>query len=599
LDQEVIDEVEAELGGRADRRLRGPDDLHDLLLRAGDQSPAEIDRWFDSGDARSARSDLERHGRAIEISIAGERRWIAAEDAARYRDALGVQVPPDLPERFLQQIADPLGDILMKYARGCGPFSSAEPAARYGLGTSIVEQTLERLAIAGRLVEGEFRPEGTRREWCERDLLRRIRRRTLARLRHEIEPAEPADYARFLGQWQRVGSRGRGLDALLDVIEILQGFPIPVSILESDILASRLARYSPSDLDTLMAAGEVTWRGLEPVGKSDGRIALFLADSADLLMPARVGTDLASGIENEILLALGQKGALFFSEILDALGGGFPGDVLEAIWSLVWKGRLTNDSVAPLRSMADSGRKSGRAVRFRSRRSSPPTAEGRWRALAPVSNSPTESALATTTQLLTRYGVLTRELLDAERVNGGFASVSPLLRAMEESGRIRRGFFVAGAGAMQFARPEAIERLRENRRSALVTAVTIAASDPSNPYGRVFPWPWDPSGPSPHRGAGAHVVMVEGHPAAWLPAGEETLLINLPESEPERNPQGRAVADQLAGFVERGRRRALLIREIDGVAAGNHPFAPFLLERGFRSTPMGLQLRTGANQTEE
>ena len=528
--------------------------------------------------------DLVRTRRILEVPIAREKRFIAVEDASRYRDALGTPMPSGVAERYLQSVADPIGDLVLRFARTHGPFTPNDVAKRYGLGIAVITLSLERFVERGRLIEGEFRPGGTQREWIESDVLRTVRRRSLAKLRKEAEPVDPPVLARLFTNWQSVVRKRRGLDALLEVIESLQGFPMAASIFESEILAARVEGYKPSDLDTLSAAGEIVWTGVEPLGERDGRIALYLTDHLPLLhQPQPVE-------ESQILDYLRGRGASFFSQMQGDLGG-FPGELIDAIWDLVWKGVVTNDTFHALRAYTRP--KQPRATGFRSRRVAPPSTQGRWSLVPTASANDTKRANAIATQLLARYGIVTREAPALENISGGFSAVYPILKAMEEAGRIRRGYFVAGLGATQFATGGAIDLLRSLRNEPDdVETVMLAATDPANPYGAIVKWPesqWTLS-----RSVGAQVILVNGLMACYISRGEKQLIVFLPDDEPLRSNVARAVARQLASLVTEGVRRAMLIAEINDEPVSRHFIAPFLIEEGFSPSAMGYQLRQRA-----
>ncbi len=590
LDPDAITSLEASLQRLEGRRVRHADGVHDLLLSLGDltegeiaarcESPAGVRGWLDA---------LAKERRVIAVRIAGETRVAAAEDAARLRDALGVVLPPGLPEAFLEPVEDPLSDLLSRYARTHGPFRLEDAAARFGLAVGIVRLALDRLAERGRVLEGDFLPGGSSREWCDARVLRAIKRRSLAKLRREVEPVEPAAFARFLAEWQGVARPRTGLEALLSAVEQLQGAPIPASALEAEVLPARIERYRPADLDFLLASGEIVWRGLEPLGPSDGRVALYLTDRAPLLAPrpAPAQGELAARVR-ELLRA---RGALFFPD-LAAETGAFAGDLVEALWDLVWAGEVSNDTLAPLRSMLrGSSAKAARRVRgasFRSRRLGPPGSEGRW-ALVPGSahrTAPTETERRTALVrvLLERHGVVTREAAAAEGLVGGFSSVYPVLKAMEDQGQVRRGYFVAGLGATQFALPGADDRLRGQREapeSEESRTLVLAATDPANPWGAALAWPASAGEARPQRAAGAQVVLRDGELLAWIGRAETNLLTFLPADEPARSAAARDLVQALSRLVETGRRRAVLVGKVDGRDPRESPLAPHMSDAGF------------------
>jgi ATP-dependent Lhr-like helicase len=586
--------------------VRSADGLHDLLIRIGDLTPGELQGRCALPDTAGAIRLLEEARRIVRITVATEPRFIAVEDAARYRDALGVPLPSGLPEALLDPVRDPAGDLVMRYARSHGPFTAHELGARYGLGTAVVESLLGRLTQAGRVIEGEFRPGGADREWVDPDVLRSLRRRSLARLRREIEPVDADALGRFAVAWHGLGSARQGLEALLDAIEQLQGFAIPASVVEREILPARLSGYQPAMLDTLMAAGEVVWAGVEPLGERDGRIALYLTDHIGRL---RVPVEPAGrprkpdlpGRGGDVASYLREHGASFFSAIHQGTGGGFPKETVDALWELVWRGIATNDTLHALRAYtrAEDPRpaRRARAAPFRSRRLVPAAAEGRWSLVQTVDASPaaqTEWGAATAQQLLTRHGVITRETVAAEAIAGGFSVVYQVLKAMDDAGRVRRGYFVAGLGAAQFALPAALDLLRLHRDPPEEPrTVVLAATDPANPYGTIVKWPpleghaGDSSiGRGPTRTVGALVILVDGFAAAYLRRGEREILLLTTDQEPLRSRMIRETARALVGL-----RRGMLLAEINGAPAATHPAARLFVDEGFAITALGLQLR--------
>jgi ATP-dependent Lhr-like helicase len=603
---------------------------------------------------------LVRSRRLLELRIAGEKRLIAAEDAARYRDALGVPLPPGLAAALLERVDHPVLELVRRYARTHGPFTLRAAAERFALDPTIAENALRQLLAEGRVLEGGFLPGGLHREWCDAEMLRLIRRKSLARLRREVEPVEQHTLARFLTHWQGLLMPRRtghaNLDGLLDAIESLQGAPLPASLLETSILPARIAEYAPAGLDTLIAAGEVAWAGVEPMGERDGRIALFLADKLPLLAQQRPLIEPLTEREEKLIAVLESTGASFFDPLHQALGGGYPGETIEALWSLVWRGFITNDSLHALRAYiakpdsARTPRRTQTGVVFRSRRTTPPTAQGRWSllplrfqggrlaagvapdtspAVSPASApadegrgpggprdsrsgdrryaaSQTEASHALALQLLNRYGVLLREQVAAENVPGGFSAVYDVLKALEESGRIRRGYFVAGLGATQFALPAAVDLLRQLRTDPPEEKpefVQLAATDPANPYGSVLRWPDLPvaeedAETAPRvltRAAYAEVILRNGQLVAWLRRGNPNLLVFLPSEEPERSQTAAGLAhflctrgqERLRGASHQG----VLITTINGQPVAAHPMARFLMDAGFHPGPLGMHLR--------
>ncbi|GGG95500.1 DEAD/DEAH box helicase [Silvibacterium dinghuense] len=619
LDADAIAEVEDQLQLRGESfRVRNVDGIHDLLLRLGDLTREAVIERLASSDLISGMDRLLRARRILEVKIAGEKRLIAIEDAARYRDALGLRLPSGIAASLLVPVAAPALELIRRYARTHGPFTLPEVATRFGLDARLVESTLHALVLDSRIVEGGFRPGGVHREWCDLDVLRQIRRKSLARLRKEIEPADQRLLSRFATHWQGVLQPRRGLDALLDTIENLQGAPLPASILESSILPARLAKYSPSDLDTLIAAGEVVWCGLDPLGEHDGRIALYLADRLPDLLPARPGREANPLTEKEerILDQLQRGGAMFFAQLHDAIGGGYPGETLDALWSLVWRGFITNDTLHALRAYVAKPASARTAKRqhnvpvFRSRRTTPPAAQGRW-TLIPASerSTPAEQTAwshALALQLLNRHGILTRETLAQENIFGGFSAVYDVLRALEESGRVRRGYFIAGLGAAQFALPAAVDLLRSLRTQPdKAEILSLSATDPASVYGSILRWPQadadsgaDSSPRSLTRSVGASVLLRNGDLVAYLRRGNTNIQVFLPADEPDRSTAARDLAHFLAHAAQASMQHdatshhsGLLIATINGQPVHEHFLARFLVDAGFAPAPNGFNVR--------
>jgi ATP-dependent helicase Lhr and Lhr-like helicase len=611
LDPEVLAEVEAQLQ-RTDpeRRARDAEGLADLLRWLGPLSIDEVSaRSVESGDVTDWLASLADARRAVVVRMAGQERWAAIEDVGRLRDGLGVPVPPGVPDAFTEAVDDPLADLVSRFARTHGPFTVGDVSARLGLGTAVVRHTLQRLGSQGRVLEGEFRPAGSGAEWCDAEVLRLLRRRSLARLRQEVEPVEPAAMGRFLLAWQHVdrARRGpRGLDGLLTVVDQLAGYAAPASAWESLILPSRVADYEPALLDELTASGEVTWVGHATLPGSDGWVSLHLGDQAPLTLPVPdQGLDDVDGRRGElhraVLDALEPGGAWFFRQLQSATGGK-DRELADALWDLVWAGHVTNDTFAPLRALTGSGsgthrtrRTPGRARPIRAGlRPAPPTTTGRWALLPEVDTDPTRRAHATAERMLERHGVVTRGAVMSERTTGGFAAVYKVLSAFEDSGRCRRGYFVEGLGAAQFGTAGAVDRLRtfsDAGHDDKPEAVTLAATDPANPYGAALPWPERETsgGHRPGRKAGALVVLVDGALTLYVERGGRTLLTWTDDAAVLR-PAALALS-------EAGRRGALgrmTVEKADGeqiLGGGSTPLREALDAAGFVSTPRGLRLR--------
>jgi ATP-dependent helicase Lhr and Lhr-like helicase len=657
LDPDIVTDSERDAQYLPPRRAcRDREAVADMLRAVGPLSAMEVEeRCADPGAAPGWLTELAAQRRLIEVRVAGEHRWAAIEDAGRLRDALGVALPVGVPAAFTEPVGDPLGDLVARYARTHGPFTANAAAGRYGLGVAVVTGALRRLAAEGRVAEGEFLPGGRGTEWCDTGMLRLLRRRCLAKLRREAEPVPPRALARFLPAWQdaaRPAGRNGGRpsrarpDAVYDVVEQLAGTAIAASALETLVLPGRVPGYSPALLDELTAAGDIVWSGAGGLPGGDGWLVLAPADAAPLLFP-EPGEITMTPLHDAMLDALDGGGALFFRALADRVGaqlraGGDPSAgragvtdqaLAAAVWDLVWAGRLTNDTLAPLRAVLGAGRPAagvgvgvvaagrpgptadglkargypgtrgrpgrrgpgfGRAVL--PSRSGPPTVSGRW-SLLPLSE-PGEAdrtrqlhALAGT--LLDRHGVLIRGAVAAERVSGGFGALYPVLRAMEEAGQCRRGYFVEGLGAAQFALPGAVDRMRamaDPAAAAARPAIVLAAADPANAYGAALPWPSrpdeTPGGHRPGRKAGALVVLADGELVLYVERGGKTLLSWT--SDPALLDPAAAA---LAAAVRDGALGRLTVERADGAGVYDSPLALALEAAGFRPTPRGLRLR--------
>ncbi len=597
IDEEALVSLELDLQMLSDdRKIRSYDFLHDAMRALGDLTTEEVAaRLQDRARAEGWLTELEQARRVLRLRIAGEERWVAVEDAARFRDALGAAPPMGVPQAFLEPVEDPLGDVIARYARTHGPFLADAPARRLGLGVGVVQRVLNQLAAEGRVMEGEFRPSGSGLEWVDVEVLRKLRRRSLARLRKEVEPVPAEVLARFALAWQGIGPEGprdASVEALYGVIQNLQGAPVPASALETQILPARLPAYSPALLDELGASGEVVWAGAGAIGSRDGWVTLALASEAPLLF-APPSDEEASPTAHRILDALSGGGALFFRQLAQAAGSVDDSDLLLALWELVWAGRVTNDTLSPLRALL-----TGRSRRTSSRRRrvanlpsrlGPPAGAGRWSLVVDRVDSPTRRLHAVSQQLLARYGIVTRGAVQAERVPGGFAAVYGVLKAFEDAGRCRRGYFVEGLGGAQFALAGAVDRMRALAESQ-ADAVTqvLAAADPANPFGASLPWPERPGegGHRPGRKAGAVVVLVNGHLVFYVEKGGKSLL-----SYPHDRGLVQPAVDALVLAARDGVLGKLAVEKADGEPVLDAPFAGALMEAGFRPTSRGLRLR--------
>ncbi len=635
LDPDALADLELSLQALLDERhAKDPDQVHDLLRRLGDLGADEAGARTAGGrvEASIHLAELAGTRRAVRARIAGEERWIAIEDVARYRDGVGVAAPPGVPGAFLAPAIGALDGLLARFARTHGPFLATEPARRWGLPGGVVEDALRRLVASGSLLSGEFRPGGAEREYCDPEVLRLLRRRSLATLRREVEPVDPVTLAQFLPAWHGVAQspsatgvvppplRGSAaLERLAEVVDRLAGLPIPASVLERDILPARIPGYQPRLLDELGAMGEVAWVGRGSLGRDDGRVVLY-RPGRELLRPSGLpdGVERPAGEIHERLRAhLRRRGACFYRELFTAAAARSDREVLDALWDLVWAGEVTNDTVAPLRALRwkrpakDHRPRPGRLTAL-----GPPEAAGRWSLVEddggdgqhaegtpPASSATrTERVHAQALALLERHGVLTREAVAGDAFEGGFSAVYPVLRAMEEAGRIRRGYFVDGLGAAQFALPGAVDRLRALRDQPGEAAGDhgrlvhlLAAADPANPYGAALSWPrrGDDDRRSLQRAAGAYVVLVDGAVVLYLDRGGTSIQV-LPAAVDE--DALRFALRSLADLVADGRTRELVIGKVDGEPVAASPHREALLAAGFVQGYRGYGLRAASTQ---
>jgi len=555
--------------------------------------PSEVEGWLEG---------LARANRALRVTIAGTQQWAAVEDAARLRDALGVPLPIGVPAAFIEPVPDPVGDLVSRYARTHGPFTLQDAATRFGLGTAVVMDTLRRLAADRRVVDGEFRPGATGTEWCSVEVLRRLRSRSLAALRQEVEPVDAGTLGRFLPAWQSVGGTLRGIDGLAQVIDQLAGVSLPASAWETLVFPARLPNYSQAWLDELTTTGEVIWSGNGVLAGSDGWVSFHLADTLRLTLPDPSG-DETTELQRSILEAMAGGGAYFFRQLAQAVGSTDDKALNAALWELVWAGLITNDTLSPLRSYLGGPAAPQRTRSYRGRSSSvrvaqagPPTGGGRWSLLPLAEGDTTVRAKAMAESLLERHGVVTRGAVVSEGIRGGFALAYKVLSGFEEIGRARRGYFVEGLGAAQFATSATVDRLRSYTRDAeaapSLEALTLAATDPANPFGAALPWPAAPEieagekrGHRPGRKAGAMVVMVDGALVLYVERGGKTVLTFTSDEDVLR-----AAAVSLASTV-RSRLGKLRIERVDGEFSIGTPLGLLLAEAGFAPTPQGLRLR--------
>ncbi len=593
IDTEALEEVEAQLqhrteGGRAGDR----DALQQVLRSVGDLTAEECaERVAEGYSAASMLAKLVDERRVALVRIAGEERYIAAEDAGIYRDALGVPPPPGLPDSFLESGEAPFSTLLGRYARTHGPFPTGQAAARFGgIDPTPALRELERTGV---LVRGELLPGGSEREWCDSDVLRRLRRASLAHLRREVEPASRDRFARFLPSWQNVDAHraaGAGPDRLREALEPLQGVALTPKVWEGDVLPRRLGAYSQAWLDELCTSGEVVWIGAGARGRNDGRVALYFREDVRLAgpPPANVKLEPAAGEVHDLIRERLAGGPAFWLDLMADADVPVE-DLHNALWDLAWSGEVTNDAFAPLRAprLRASASQESRGRRFARRRGGGGAAvQGRWSLLAPLfENAPAAGPRlrAQAELMLERYGIVTRETVLAEGVPGGFSTLYAELGNLELLGTARRGYFVEGLGGAQFALPGAVERLRSlpsDERSYMV----IAATDPANPYGSALPWPKREGGRRPARAPGAHVLLHDGEPVLYVERGGRGILRLAELDQAALGEAMRALAEAVAA----GRLPKLGVEKLDGEPLIGSGHEDALLEAGFSRAPTKL-----------
>jgi ATP-dependent Lhr-like helicase len=625
IDPAALALVEDDLQHRSERtRAATRDELHDVLRRVGDLTAAEAaQRVHDGIDADALLAELERERRAVLVRVGGERRWIDAADAGLYRDALGIVPPGGLPGAFLDDVPDALVRLMRRYAQTHGPFPTADPRVRYGLDPTPALVELER---AGELVRGELRPGGTEREWCDADVLRRLRRASLAVLRKEIEPADKRAFAAFLPSWQGVDKHpagGAGVDRLREQLIPLQGLALTPETWEQEVLPRRVGAYSATWMDALCASGELVWVGAGALGRNSGRVALYFREDAPLIGPPPVRGDPPDTPAHAAVRERLARGSCFFTDLLIDVDLA-PEELQEALWDLAWAGELTNDAFAPLRAprltlaraqraaATRTGMRAGR--RFSSRRGGAQAqVQGRWSLTAPLFDVPAQPVdpsakrRALAELLLERYGILTRELVLAEGVPGGFSAIYPELSQLETLGVARRGYFVEGLGGAQFALPGAVERLRAQKAPEEAEPLVLAATDPAQPYGAALAWPKREGEPGvsagagevarssagrgapgrrPSRTPGALVVLAGSEPVLFLERGGRALQ-SLAAPDDPRIP---AALHALAEHARAGRIRRIALEKVDGEPVMGTPWEAALADVGFRAGPRRLTL---------
>lgn len=617
----VVEQVEQALQ-RLDPRYQAQhtEGIVDLLRELGPLSLPEIEARFsgDPSQAVAALQQFEEAQRVISVTVAGEARWAVVEDAARLRDALATVIPDNLPATFLQPLPDPIRDLITRYARTHGLFSAQQLADRYGVGVAVINSALLPLREQGNLLHVGSETGQADGVWVSADVFKRLRLRSLQSAREATRPVAPAAWVTLLLERHGVLNPAatftretlpvaqplyEGIDGLARVIEQLAGVALPASLWESQILRARIRDYQPAMLDELLANGEVLWCGHKALGHNDGLISLHLTEFAAETLPPSDSTQSPTELQQAILEALSHGGAWFAHEIMTKLAGPETppsGDIYAALWQLVWQGDITTDTWTAVRGLLGSPgatrSRPARALRSRHVQRFAPsslmvrgpginTIAGRWSGLVRRDISPTRQALALAENMLDRYGVITRGSAISEQIPGGFPALQPVLRGMEDAGRIMRGRFIAGAGGAQFTDALTIERLRELAQQPADTtaAVALAAMDPANPFGATLGWPVHMTGARPVRRLGARIAIVGGELALYLPQGGKDLLIFTPDEA-----QQQAAIAALALALKREKSLSFTLETVNGQPVSQSPLLNTLRHAGFSRVPQGF-----------
>ncbi len=609
LNAGAIKRAEQELQ-RCDPRYQAShtEGIIDLLRDLGPLSAAGIAARFSGNpDAISpAIMQFAAARRIIPVTLAGEARWAVIEDAGRLRDALACVLPDDLPATFLASVADPLGDLISRYARTHALFTTRQLATHFGLGTAVADERLRALHSQGSLMNIGAGTEAAETEWVTAENFRRLRLRSLQSAREATRPVPPSAWVRLLlerhGLHDLQREEHQGASGLLRVIEQLAGVPLPASLWESQILPARIADYQPAMLDALLARGEVIWCGHKALGQNDGLISFHLAEFAAETLPVQDASPALPPLQPALSDALSQGGAWFVHELMAKMEESAPemADINDALWQGVWQGCVTADSWVAVRSRLSAPgvtrSRPARTLRTRfghrftpgalpARRPMVSPLPGRWSRIVRQAVAPARLALSLAENLLDRYGVITRGCVVSEQIPGGFPALQPVLRGMEDAGRLLRGRFVAGAGGAQFADHQTIERLRQlaEDSGAAAEAVVLAASDPANPFGAMLSWPPHASATRPVRRQGARVVIADGALMLYLtPGGKELLTFSDDVTRLE------AAVAALGASLKREKPASFTLETVAGEPVSHSPLFNALRHAGFSRVPQGF-----------
>ncbi|RLP12923.1 DEAD/DEAH box helicase [Propionibacterium australiense] len=605
IDEDVAAAYEAQLQYlAAERRASDAEQLWEQIRTAGPFTLAECaarsltdpEPWID---------ELVGAHRLALVRIDGTPMYCVDTDAGLLRDALGVPVPAGIGAGEVREGPQALADLAVRWARRHAAVTAASFARRYGLSEATAARVMTRLSDDGTLVAGTVLEPGDGGlgaltgegpQYVHHNVLTVLKRRTLAGLRAQVEPVEQRQFARFLDSWQQLpgpgeapGGDAESVQLLLTAVDALAGYRIPASMLETVVLPARVPGYRPALLDQLLGSGQVTWSGAGAIGTNDGWVCLWPADLSPTEQDGRAGL---SALAGRVLSRLDAGGAWRSADFTDADTS--LAAVQDALWELVWAGLATSDGFGPLRELSTRGTvrrprpaaPRRRLMRPRPARATAPVPGARWSRVATTGRTP-QALLEHIDTELARYGVLTRGSALTEPATSTFSQVYRVLSTLEESGAVRRGYFVEGLGGAQFAVPGAVDELR---RAPTAPMRLLAACDPANPYGAGLEWPGT-NAHRPSRKAGALVVLDDGAPVVYLERGVHT-LVTFDGTGPEAIGRALSLVGEL---VDAGRLAQVTIDRIDGRGALEAGELRGALESaGFVMTPRGYRRRRSA-----
>ncbi len=629
LEPTVITQLQQQLQRTAeDYRLTGAEGVADLLRLLGPLSQEELaQRLTDPAELATHLDWLQARNRIFPFRLGDRQKYAVVEDAARLRDGLGIPLPHGIPVAFLEPDENAVVDLLLRFLATNGPFTVADVQDRLGFAPAVTQTLLARFVASGELQSGSFREGVTDTEYCATATLRQLRRRSLAALRSQLAPVETSAYARFLLDWQGVGESYSGVDGVRQVIDQLAGYPAPASAWESLIFPARVRDYQPWMLDELLSTGEVLYAGAGKTASQDGLISFHPSRTAPLTLPVPDEAPELSADAAALWAIFPQSGAYFSQDLRELMRseGVTVRDSTASLWELFFAGLVSNDSFAALRAWLGRGttthrvrskpqlRSTGFARRqsIRARYSAgldrsaaadsfEPAGAGRWGRLPAPETDQTLRSHGLAEFLLGRYGVLTGGSVKAEDVPGGFAWAYKVLTFFEDAGYCRRGYYIERLGAAQFADLGAVDALRGHSRQDEVaqarpqrrSVVTLAATDPANPYGAALPWPDLASATQrPGRKAGALVVLVDGELALYVERGGKSLLSFATEEQLSEPGFLEDAAQSLVARLRQAQIDKIHCEKLNQLPILGTDVADALLAAGFYSSPSGIRFR--------